>query len=76
VIFTRVDLPNDSAHAGLVSTHDNEQVFADEAFFPVLINEFAVSQPLTVGTDLILTLYYEDATVAQDAISFIGCPKI
>jgi hypothetical protein len=69
-------LSKQPAHAGLVRSHQDKEIFNDEAALRVVVDDFHVRQSLLVGTYFVLTFHNEDTVGPQDAACFIGGLKV
>jgi len=65
-----------SAHAGLVLSNDDEQVFNEEPLEGQFVAEFDMRKPLPVRADFVLALHNEHAVISQDAKRFVSSAKV
>jgi hypothetical protein len=52
MVFSRVNLSHQAAHAGLIGAHNNKDVFGVKTRFFILVDDLDVGQPLTNGSNV------------------------
>ena len=70
MVFSRVNLSHQAAHAGLIGAHNNKDVFSVKTRFFILVDDLDVGQPLTIRADLVLAFDDQYAIVLKRAMSF------
>src|SRR5262245_19555927 len=70
MVFSRVNLSHQAAHAGLIGAHSNKEVFSVKTRFFIFVDDLDVGQPLTIRADLILAFDDQYAIVLKRAMSF------
>src|SRR5262245_31763992 len=69
MVFSRVNLSLQAAHAGLIGAHNDKEVFSVKTRFFILFDNLDVCQPLTIRSDLVLAFDYQYAIVLKRAMS-------
>jgi len=70
MVFSRVNLSHQSAHAGLIGAHNNKEIFSVKTHFFILVDDLYVGQPLAIRADLVLAFDDQYAIVLKRAMSF------
>src|SRR5262245_63207426 len=70
MVFSRMNLSHQAAHAGLIGAHNNKEVFSVKTRFFILVDDLDVGQPLTIRADLVLAFNDQYAIVLKRAMSF------
>ena len=70
MVFSRVNLSHQSAHAGLIGAHNNKEIFSVKTHFFILVDDLDVGQPLAIRADLVLAFDDQYAIVLKRAMSF------
>lgn len=76
MIFTCVDLFQNSTHAGLIAADENEEVLDEKLERGKLIDQFNVSESLLVCADLVRAFDDENATALKNPLGLPSCCKI
>lgn len=76
MVFTGVQLPEDTAHAGLIPANADEQIFGDKAYLRQFVDDLYVREPLLVGAHFILAFHNVNAVGLQHATSLVRAPEV